>query len=388
MIIREVNSAKLVRAFLDLPKKIYHSIPQYIFPLEKDVEAVFDPKKNKFFRHGKCIRWVLESDQGEIIGRVAAFVNEKHAQQFKRPVGGMGFFEVIENKEAAFLLLDTCKNWLAEQGMDSMDGPINFGERDKFWGLITENFERRSYYGQTYNPEYYKAYLEEYGFDVFFKQLIFTRKVDEPLQEKYVERAAKIAQDPDFVVENMRIKEMAKYTEDFRTIYNKAWGKREGDTFKGMSKAQSKNIMKAMKPILDERICCFVYHQGEPIAFFIALPEMNEFFRHVNGKFGLLQKLNIGLRLKLQKRKVAIGLAFGVSPEFQGKGVEGAMFNFLSNNLIGKGIYEEFIITWIGDFNGKMVNIIKSLGCKQEQTMATYRYLFDRTEVFERHPFV
>ncbi|MFT6718155.1 MAG: hypothetical protein ACJAY8_000545 [Sphingobacteriales bacterium] len=388
MKIIEVSNKKHIREFLDIPKKIYANNPYHVLPLEKDIELVFNPEKNKFFRHGSCTRWILQNEQGTTIGRVAAFVNEKHVKQFKRPVGGMGFFEVIDNKEAAFLLLDTCKNWLADKGMNSMDGPINFGERDKFWGLIIENFERAPYYGQNFNPDYYVPFFEEYGFQIFFKQLIFTRSVHQPVQEKYRKRAEKLKADPEFSLEHLNLKNMEKYTEDFRVVYNEAWGKREGDTFKGMSTAQSKMIMKSMKPIIDEDICVYVYHNNRPIAFFISLPEINEVFVHLKGKFGWLQKMETFLRLKMQKRKVAIGLAFGITPEFQGQGVEGLIFDHLAKKLQDQKNYNEYIITWIGDFNSKMVNIIEAIGCQKEQEMATYRYLFNRAETFERHPVV
>src|SRR5690606_30535133 len=124
MKIKEVNDKKTRKAFLELPLALYKNDPNFIRPLDNDVEFVFDSKRNKYFRHGECIRWILLDDNEKVIGRVAAFINRKTAKTFEQPVGGLGFFECIENKEAAFLLFDTGKNWLLERGMEAMDGPI------------------------------------------------------------------------------------------------------------------------------------------------------------------------------------------------------------------------------------------------------------------------
>jgi hypothetical protein len=63
----------------------------------------------------------------------------------------MGFFECIDKQEAAFLLFDTCKAWLEKAGMEAMDGPINFGENESYWGLLVEGFDNPSY-GMNYHP--------------------------------------------------------------------------------------------------------------------------------------------------------------------------------------------------------------------------------------------
>ena len=127
MEIIEVQEKKTAKEFLRFPIKLYKDEPNWIRPLDKDVEGVFDPEKNKTFRNGECIRWILTNDQGETIGRIAAFVNKKTVNKDNdQPTGGVGFFECINDQEAANLLFDTAKKWLEEKGMEAMDGPINF----------------------------------------------------------------------------------------------------------------------------------------------------------------------------------------------------------------------------------------------------------------------
>src|SRR5437868_849913 len=122
----EVSNEKLAKEFIDLPRKLYKNDPNWICPLNSDVEAVFDPSRNVFFSHGVCNRWILQDNTGRYVGRIAAFINNEKANKNPQPTGGTGFFECINNQQAAHLLFDTAKAWLQKKGMQAMDGPINF----------------------------------------------------------------------------------------------------------------------------------------------------------------------------------------------------------------------------------------------------------------------
>src|SRR5690606_35486544 len=136
MQLTEVSTNRTEKDFLDINKIINSSNPNYIQPLDKDIKEVFDKKKNKAFRHGEAIRWILKDGEGRLIGRIAAFVNRKYRNKGDEgPVGGIGFFDCINDQAAADMLFDVAKHWLLQKGMTAMDGPINFGERDRWWGL-------------------------------------------------------------------------------------------------------------------------------------------------------------------------------------------------------------------------------------------------------------
>src|SRR6476619_3301551 len=141
----QVLDKSLAKEFLNVPLLIYKNDPNFIRPLDKDVNAVFDPKKNKAFRFGECARWLLK-DNDIFIGRIAAFVNKKYRNKGdEQPTGGIGFFECINNQQAADMLFDVAKSWLIQRGMEAMDGPLNFGERDRWWGLVKEGFKPTNY---------------------------------------------------------------------------------------------------------------------------------------------------------------------------------------------------------------------------------------------------
>jgi len=157
----EVTTATLARDFIKVNVEINKGNTNYIRPLDKDVNEVFDKKKNKAFRHGKCIRWILKDNSGKLTGRIAAFTNKKYRNKGDDvPVGGIGFFDCINDQGAANLLFDTAKQWLTANGMEAMDGPVNFGERDRWWGLVVEGFQEPMYC-MNYNYPYYQQLFEQ-----------------------------------------------------------------------------------------------------------------------------------------------------------------------------------------------------------------------------------
>ncbi len=382
MQVTEVNSPAEKREFLLLPCRIYHRDSSWRRPLDKDVEAVFDPKQNKFFRHGTCTRFLLWDKEGKVIGRIAVFINDKTAKKESQPTGGIGFFECINDQEAANKLFDVAKNWLTERGMEAMDGPVNFGERDSWWGLLVEGFDPPSY-KTNYNPPYYKSLFESYGFQTYFEQWCYRMKVKVQLQDKFYERHERIKMDPDYHADHLRKSQIDKYADDFRIVYNQAWA-RHGEG-KALEEKQVRLFFRKMKPVIDEKIIWYVYHKNKPVAMWVNLPDINQLFSKFNGKFGLGEKIRFFLALRSGKINKFIGLVFGVVPEHQGKGVDSFMIVEGARVIQRERNYEDYEMQWIGDFNPKMNAIAESLGTTRGRVLITYRYLFDRTKVFVRH---
>jgi GNAT superfamily N-acetyltransferase len=384
----EVNDAKTRKEFLLFPVRLYRSQPYWIRPLDKDIEAVFDKEKNKFFRNGECIRWILKNAQGETIGRVAAFVNYNIASKDNdQPTGGLGFFECINDKQAAFTLFDACKAWLQSKNMEAMDGPINFGERDRWWGLLVDGFDHEPNYCCNYNYPYYQELFEAYGFQLYFRQFTYARKVKGEVAPKIARKAELIAEDPNYKMKSLELKDIDKYIEDFREVYNNAWANHKG--VPKMTAIQARTLIKQMKPIMDPNLLWFAYYNDKPIGFFIMLPEVNQIFKHVNGKLDWYGKL-VFLWFKLRKinRKI-FGVIFGIDPQHQGKGVDGAIIIAVKKRLQEEyTAYDILEMNWIGDFNPKMVTLVEQqVGGECIKTHITYRKLFDENAVFNRMPF-
>src|ERR1041385_4828783 len=277
--IREVRSKDDIRSFLDLPNKINKGQPHWIRPLDKDVEAVFDPKKNKAFRHGECVRWIMLDDSRNVVGRVAAFVNRKTAMKGnEQPTGGIGFFDCVNDRKIAFALLDHCKQWLQQRSIEAMDGPINFGDRDRWWGLLIDGFDRDPNYQCNYNPPYYRDLFEAYGFQVYFYQYTFGRLTTGPLSERLWEKSRMVEGNPDYTFRHLQKSEIDKMPAMIKHIYNKAWASR--GEIPELTEAQEKHIVDQMRPIIDEKLLWFGFYKEEPVIFFLSLPEVNQVFKY------------------------------------------------------------------------------------------------------------
>lgn len=382
----QVTDKATAKLFLQVPVELYKNDPNWIRPLDRDINDVFDKEKNKAFRFGEPIRWIAKGADGKLIGRIAAFINKKYKNKGDDvPTGGIGFFECINDQAIANRLFDTAKEWLIAKGMEAMDGPINFGERDRWWGLVTEGF-KQPLYGMNYNPPYYVELFEHYGFKLFFNQVCFGLEAQKPIAPKTLERYDLLAAKPGMSVQTIKKNQLKKFAADFTTVYNKAWAGHGG--LKQLSVDQVMIMFNKMKRVIDERIVYFAYCNEEPIGIFLNLPDLNQYFKYLNGKFGLLQKLYFLWMQKFRPSKKFTGIIFGVVPEWQGKGVDAFMIGTCQKMVqVPSKPYTEYEMQWIGDFNPRMLNVAEGFGDTfRSRNLVTYRYLFDREKEFKRHP--
>ena len=370
----EVNNKKSAQRFLDVPRILYKNDKNWICPLDNDTEGIFDPKTNPYFQHGKAIRWILENDNGQLIGRVAAFINFKKANIFKQPTGGLGFFECIDDEKAAFKLFDACLEWNRANGMEAMDGPINFGENDNFWGLLVEGFMQQSY-GMNYNPPYYKRLFEAYGFQSYFEQVTNHLDMTKPFPERFWKIADWFASKPGFTLEHFTFSNAEKYIRDLKKVYDEAWVFHEH--FSPLDLEDLRTAIKKAKPIIDEEVIWFAYHEGEPVAFLVMFPDVNQIFRHLNGKLHFWNKLRFLYYVKTKEMKRTRITVMGVTPRFQRYGIESGIFRRLKDVMERRPQYREVELSWVGDFNPKMRALHESVGGFFAKRHITYRKLFN-----------
>ena len=379
MKIIEVTNKKTSKQFLDVGRIIYKDDSNWVCPLDKTINDTFDPKKNVFFTHGQASRWILFNDKNELIGRVAAFINNKKAYNFTQPTGGMGFFECTNGKEAAFLLFDTCRNWLIERGMEAMDGPINFGENDNFWGLLVEGFTPPSF-GMQYHPPYYKAFFEEYGFSTFFVQVTNNLDLTKPFPERFLKIANWVRKKPGYSFKHFTFKDSEKFLKDLIEIYDDAWQFHEN--FTPMTMKDLQNSFAEAKPIMDEEFTWFAYHDNTPIAFLVMLPDANQILKLFKGKMNLINKLRF-VWYKKQKTLTRTRITvMGVIPKFQKSGIESAIFWHMQKVMDKKPHYTDIELSWVGDFNPKMRALHESVGGVFSKRHITYRKLFNENAEF------
>jgi GNAT superfamily N-acetyltransferase len=384
MRIRRVTDRKTGKLFLKVAAVIYKDDPVWVCPLEREIEAIFDASKNPYFKHGEADRFILENDDNKLIGRIAVFIDRNMAFSYDQPTGGTGFFECIDDKPSAFILFNTAKEWLKERGMEAMDGPVNFGETDKYWGLLVEGFTHPSF-EVPYNKPYYKDLFESYGFKTYYKMEGFHLDLTRPMSDRFRKIAEWVGSRPGFEFRHFTWKEEKKYTEDFAAVYNEAWATFKKH-FEPIETEYISAVLRKARIIIVEEFIWIAYFNGKPIAIFLMFPDLNQILKHLNGKLNILNMIRfLYLKRKNTMTRLKV-LLMGVIPRYQGMGIESAFILNLLKVLKNRSHYSEAEFTWVADFNPKMRKIFVSVGGLPVKKYITYRYLFDRTREFRRYP--
>lgn len=380
-----VNNPITTKQFHRVPHLIYKGDKNWAAPLEIMVENTFSPDKNPSFKNGDAQRWILIGAEGKLLGRIAAFVNYDKAKTFEQPTGGCGFFECVNDQQAASTLFDAARDWLKERGLEAMDGPVNFGENYMNWGLLVDGFMPQGY-GMPYNPPYYLKLFENYGFQLYFKQFSYHLDYTVPFPERFWKIAGWVAQKPGYTFQHFKYEEAEKFIKDFCHVYDEAW--RFHEHFRPLDPQDLHDFLKDSKAVLDPEMIWFAYHDDEPIALFVMVPDINQIFRRLNGKMNFVNMLKF---LYYKKTKVINRtriLIMGVAPKYQRSGIESAIFWCQEKLMKKKPQYTEVELSWAGDFNPKIVSLYESVGGKHVKTHYTMRYLFDRSKPFTRAPII
>ncbi|MFC2123322.1 GNAT family N-acetyltransferase [Bacteroidota bacterium] len=380
----EVKDRRSAKEFLDVARIIYKDDENWVCPLDKDIESVFNPDQNTYFKHGTAVRWVLKDDYGKLIGRISAFIDHKSIDDNGQPIGCCGFFECIDDQDTANTLFNTAKDWLEAQGIEVMEGPVNFGENDKYWGLLVDGFTQPAY-NVAYNPPYYQNLFESYGFKTYYKQEGFHFDVGKPVSERFRKIAERLSSKPEYSFEHFRFEESEKYVADFTEVFNGAWKDYKKD-FEPMSVDYVRNFVMGAKAIIEEKFIWFGYSEGRPVAIYLMIPDVNQIFRMFNGKLNLWNKLRLLYMVKTKKMTRAIGILMGVIPKFQRKGIESAFILHLEKVFKQMPHYTELEFSWVGDFNPPMRKLWLAVGAVPAKHYITYRYLFDPNAEFKRYP--
>ncbi len=365
MEIIEVQDKESWRLFHQTPYYVYSGDPNWICPLKKDIRNVFSPEKNKVYANGESKCFVLLDTNQKPLGRIAAFIDHSLKERLGYCGGGIGFFECIENQDFAFALFQRAADYLARFKVKVIDGPINFGERDKYWGLLVNGFDS-PFYQENYNPRYYRAFFENWGFEPYEQILTFRGKVKEVPIERFRAIAERVRRRYDFRLEHPVLKKLDKYAIDFTSVYNVSF--QHSPYFKPLENEAVMQAFRAAKPIIDPKACSFAYVGDLPIGFCILLPEVNPFFKPFIGNLNFLNSLRFLYNLRKAKERDVKGVAFGIHPEFHKKGLFSLLVQYIYDSPGFSSQYRYFNLATIRAYNEIMVKsttnwVARSTGC-------------------------
>lgn len=351
---------------------VYAGNPQYVYPLRSDIEGILSEKNPAYT--GKNLRIWVAKEGDKPVGRIAAFVDEARQKELSLPTGGIGFFECIDDQKLADELFELAEDWLEKQGMQAVDGPVNFGERDKFWGLLTRGWYR-PIYQETYNPPYYQRFFEDRGYLPHEQCLTMRGVVAEFPGDRLGKLAGRVRERYGLYTKQIDKNDLKTGAHDFAEAYNMAFN--HWPYFKPLSGEDILPTFKQMKPIMDPHLTCLAYNKEDrPIGMAGLIPDINCFLQGVNGKLNFLGLPKFLYRLKFQKQpRNCKGIAFGVAQDYQRQGVYPLMVDamFQSGNKHTSRTYKYVDMATIRGHNKIMVDTCRQMNTEIHRVHVAYR---------------
>jgi GNAT superfamily N-acetyltransferase len=369
--IKKVENDYEKNQFIKFPWKIYENDAYWVPPLLFDVKNNLDKKKNPFYDHSKMEMWLAEKE-GKLAGRIAAIVNENHNKYYNDKVGFFGFFECVNDKDVSKLLFDTASEYLKENEMEVIRGPVNPSTNDEC-ALLIDGFDSSPVMLMPYNPKYYVSLIEEYGFEKAKDLYALYIGADVINNEELMKRLKRIS---DMIIKKEKLTLRKVNLSDFnnevqriREVYNNAWQENWG--FVPMTEDEFKHVAKNLKPIADEDFILFAEKDGKPIGFSLCLPDINQVLKDLNGRlfpFGIFKFLK-------NKKKIDVlrVIIMGVNVEYHRKGIDAIFYQHIIKTGYKRNI-KAGEISWVLEDNYAMVQAAEKLGA---HIYKTYR-IFDK----------
>ena len=367
-VIRPVKSRRDLRRFVQFPYDFYRGNPFWVPPLRMDQFEVLNPRKNPFFEHGRMQLFLAFGADGKVIGRIAAIINGMHLKTHNDEAGFFGFFETHERFETAAALLDTAAAWLREQGMHTMRGPVNPSLNDPA-GLLVDGFDRVPAIMMTYNPPYYENYLERWGLvRVMTMWAYYIHRKHVAIDRMRRGAAVIYRRNPGLSVRTLDMSRFGEEVATIREIYNDAWSDNWG--FVPITDNEFAHLAKAMKSIVDPRICFFVELNNEPVGFTICLPDINPALQRLpNGRllpFGLAKLLILTKFAGVRDVRMPL---MGVRKAYHGRALDVLPVLETMERATGYG-YQSSETSWVLDNNHVLKNLLSSINAVVDKEYA------------------
>ena len=370
-----VTSEKQRQTFARFPWQLYRHDPNWVPPIYMDHLALLTPGKHPFWEHADQ-QLFLAQRGGEIVGTICAHVNHRHNEIHQDKVGFFGFFETIEDEQAAHALLDAAANWLREQGMEAIRGPENPSQNEEV-GLLVDGFDRPPVVMMTYNPPYYQGFIESAGFEKaqdLWAWIIRTDIFDYDVQKlprKFLRVAEAARRREGLSVRKLDMKRFYQDVEIAKVIYNGAWEKNWG--FVPFTEAEIDHLAKDLKMILDPDLVYIAEMDGKPAGISLGVPDVNQALHKARpgpNNWSLPWTL---VKFLWYRRSIDTFrlLIMGVLPEYRTLGVDALFYVETARAAFAKG-YRFCEMSWILESNDMMNRIIERLGGRIYKTYRIY----------------
>ncbi len=370
-----VSNKSELNEFIAFPWRVYRDDPYWVPPLLSEQRKLLDQGHHPFFEHAKAT-FFLARRNGETVGTIAAFSNYLYNDIHKDNSGFFGFFEILEDPDAAAALLSAAESWAREAGHDQILGPMQYSTNEEL-GLLVDGFDDSPRILMTYNPPRYQGYIEEAGYQKamdLWAYKVSVADLKHHMPEKVVRVGNKILKRWNLSIREANLKQLDQEVERLLKIYNAAWAPNWAAV--PLTENEVALIADQLKEFIDPSLALFIERDGEPVGFGIALPDMNQPLRKAYPKPGvpeIFTLLKLFWHWKVRGNlKWVRAWGVGILPEFQGQGLESILFLKLAE-AAHRGGYELSEASWILESNDKVNRSIKMLGGEVYKTYRVYQ---------------
>ncbi|HEM48678.1 MAG TPA: N-acetyltransferase [Caldithrix sp.] len=366
-----VINSKQKKQFINFEWTVNKSTPNWISPLRTERIKVLNTKKNPFYSHAE-IQLFLAYNNDKITGRIAAITNQNYNNFQNDNAGFFGFFDCINDQEAANALFRAAADWLKQKGKDLMYGPMNPSTNDEV-GILIDGFDTPPYMMMTHNATYYPQLAEGFGLTKAKDLYAWFVTSDDALKnvsDKMRRVSEKILKKYNITIRNLVIKNLKEEIKLIKDIYNNAWSRNWG--FVPFTDDEINVLAKDLALIADEDLLLLAEKEGNPIAFSLTLPNINEVLQRI--PTGRLYPTGIfKLLTGMKKIKYLRVLVLGVKKEFQFLGL-GSIFYIETIMRAKEKGYLGGEMSWILEDNYTMNKPIEDVGAKKYKTYRVYQY--------------
>nr|MBN2276573.1 N-acetyltransferase [candidate division Zixibacteria bacterium] len=356
----EVETSRQLDLFINLPYRLYRDEPNWVAPLLSERKEFFNKKKNPFFRTAKT-RLFLCLKNGQPVGRIATCINFAHNEFHGENIGFFGFFDVIDDYEAAAKLLKVAMITLKSEGLEAMRGPTNFSTNHEI-GFLIEGFDLPPTVMNPYNRPYLPKLAEKFGLKKVMDLHAYLITRENPIPERHLKVVNRIKERNKITIRTVNLKHFDEEIKTIRAIYNQAWSKNWG--FVPMAEDEFVHMGRSLKKIVDPQMILVAEVDGEPAGFSMAVPDINQVLIHLNGRlfpFGIVKLLwHLKIRKKIDGMRM---LTMGVIHKYQKRGIDNVFFVETYKKGVELG-YNWAELSWILETNDLMCRAAESMGAR------------------------
>jgi hypothetical protein len=366
-----VSDKAMLRRFIRVPSAVHKHDDAWIPPLMMEREEAFSPKDNEFLRRAEVRFWIARRD-GRDIGRISAQIDPLAQHNDAERVGHFGCLSAEDDAEAFAALVATAEDFLRSRGVTRVRGPFSLSINEET-GLLVDGFNTPPMLLMGHDPEYAAARLEALGYRKEKDIYAYLLDMEAPLSAS----ARRMLGRPLPASVKMRRLNFKDYANDIRKlvdIFNDAWSGHWG--FVPLTEAETDEMAKRMRMLLDDRLVWFAEVDGEAVAFIVTLPNINEAIRDLNGRLLPFGWAKLLWRLKSHRVRSARVPLMGVRRSLSGTLIGSA----LPLQLIGAAIlpahavfgFRSVELSWILEDNLPMRRVLERLGARAYKTYRIY----------------